>query len=545
MHEVVSSLPQEQALLRLLQLPAHDFADQLAVPAEYALEVLGATTVTLLRLERGEGRVRSVVTVGDLPPDQRRIAQGRVLELSRYGTVLDLTSTDPLLLHRTDADLPDLVRNLLEQRGLHAAVAAPVHVGGRPWGVLWATRRKGPLEAGAGAEARRCAAAVAPMIALAERLRAMSALAFEDPLTGLGNRRRLDDALSAVLHEAGAGCTVVVCDVNGLKAVNDEHGHAAGDAVIVAVADALSSSVRELTGAVAVRTGGDEFTLVLPGQSRSAAIRAVEAAAATLSHHAIAISCGVATVPAGSAARTVLALADSAQYAAKGRGALVVALSDTESAADPRPRRHVPRGADRRARSATRDSQVAAAVQSLAGGLASMPESPRARMGWLAEQLLEPFDLDHWSLSRVHLTSPAADDAGGGGDGGTLAVESLGVRANRSPGRLPGDLMTDHVFALEDYPLTGLAVRGCGWFAVDVDDEHADADEVVLLRQMEQRWVVAVGWSHGEDGCLLELYGSAPETDVQLLGAAVGVMVSAVLGRAVSPVDPRRARMGA
>ncbi len=87
-------------------------------------------------------------------------------------------------------------------------------------------------------------------------------LARHDPLTGVANRRRLDAELTAAIRAAGAGppFALHLLDVDGLKAVNDRWGHAAGDVLLAAVARALSSSVR--AGDVVGRLGGDEFAVI-------------------------------------------------------------------------------------------------------------------------------------------------------------------------------------------------------------------------------------------------------------------------------------------
>lgn len=100
----------------------------------------------------------------------------------------------------------------------------------------------------------------------AHYLAEVEALAFRDPLTGLLNRRRLQDLLeSAVLHAQvnGTGLALLYLDVDHFKSINDRHGHAAGDAVLSAVASRLQARLRR--GDLIARLGGDEFLVILPG----------------------------------------------------------------------------------------------------------------------------------------------------------------------------------------------------------------------------------------------------------------------------------------
>jgi diguanylate cyclase (GGDEF)-like protein/PAS domain S-box-containing protein len=93
----------------------------------------------------------------------------------------------------------------------------------------------------------------------------LRALADQDPLTGLANRRRLDEALREALALAarhGHGGAVIYVDLDGFKAVNDRHGHDCGDELLRRVAVAMQARCRA-TDTVA-RLGGDEFAVLLP-----------------------------------------------------------------------------------------------------------------------------------------------------------------------------------------------------------------------------------------------------------------------------------------
>ena len=104
-----------------------------------------------------------------------------------------------------------------------------------------------------------------------ERDRAQSYLAqieqfaYTDPLTGLANRRRVEERLEVALWDARAEGTAVALlflDLDGFKAVNDRHGHAAGDDLLVSTARRLRTSLRRAD--LLARLGGDEFLVALP-----------------------------------------------------------------------------------------------------------------------------------------------------------------------------------------------------------------------------------------------------------------------------------------
>jgi diguanylate cyclase len=147
--------------------------------------------------------------------------------------------------------------------------------------------------------------------------------AHHDPLTELANRTLFSERLSRVLTEGPAA--VLFLDLDDFKRVNDSLGHAAGDALLVAVAERLRQTVR--TSDTFARLGGDEFAVLLPGIGEDAVARGqrvveVLRAPFELAGHMVpaAVSVGVAVGARGSDPETLLRHADMAMYAAKGAG---------------------------------------------------------------------------------------------------------------------------------------------------------------------------------------------------------------------------------
>lgn len=163
----------------------------------------------------------------------------------------------------------------------------------------------------------------------------LAQLSTTDQLTGLANRRQLDDCLSrewARLQRESGPLSILMCDVDHFKAYNDEFGHQAGDRCLQRLADAMSEVVTRPSDLIA-RYGGEEFVIILPGTGEEGArhlgekIReAVSELAipqcAHLSDDVVTISVGVATLDrcAGSSAQRLLQRADEALYVAKGNG---------------------------------------------------------------------------------------------------------------------------------------------------------------------------------------------------------------------------------
>lgn len=98
-----------------------------------------------------------------------------------------------------------------------------------------------------------------------------------DPLTGLFNRRYMEEALALEVARASRADTplcVVMCDVDHFKRFNDEYGHDAGDAVLALVASELGERFRD--GDIVCRYGGEEFTIIAPGTTKEDLLRRVE-----------------------------------------------------------------------------------------------------------------------------------------------------------------------------------------------------------------------------------------------------------------------------
>jgi diguanylate cyclase (GGDEF)-like protein len=158
-------------------------------------------------------------------------------------------------------------------------------------------------------------------------------LSYTDPLTGLGNRRRLFEALELHCrhgHEQQRPLGLLLMDLDHFKAINDSHGHTAGDLCLQSVARVMLATLPG--GAIAARYGGEEFCVVLPGLDLAAAtavaedLRAAVQAIPPLDCQAngprVTASIGaVSRVPNGPAcADLLLTLADGALYRAKAAG---------------------------------------------------------------------------------------------------------------------------------------------------------------------------------------------------------------------------------
>lgn len=151
-----------------------------------------------------------------------------------------------------------------------------------------------------------------------------------DPLTGVGNRRWLDIEMKqriAQLRRQNSPFSVLMLDIDYFKSVNDAWGHAAGDAVLVAVAKEIRQTLRDMD--VLCRTGGEEFIAILPGtnvhEAAAAAERirlAVEKLSVCFQNRTITVTLSIgvtAGIPTDEALE-VIKRADDAVYAAKRDG---------------------------------------------------------------------------------------------------------------------------------------------------------------------------------------------------------------------------------
>lgn len=149
-----------------------------------------------------------------------------------------------------------------------------------------------------------------------------------DELTGLGNLRLLHERLAyenSRVERYGTPLAVVMADVDGLKAINDNHGHTAGSAVLQGIGQALASTIRDTD--VAARYGGDEFVVLLPHTNLASGIAFAERALDRIRSInpcglTVSVSLGVAAFDPrlDSSSGALLERADRAAYRAKRQG---------------------------------------------------------------------------------------------------------------------------------------------------------------------------------------------------------------------------------
>jgi diguanylate cyclase (GGDEF)-like protein len=171
----------------------------------------------------------------------------------------------------------------------------------------------------------------------------LQSLARTDPLTGLPNRRHFDEVRIIEMRRAQReqrSLALLICDIDCFKDFNDHYGHPMGDQCLVAVAQALQTQLGR-AGDLAARIGGEEFGVLLPATSRSAAYKMAErmraaVAACAIEHlysqaaRVVTISIGLAVLDPGAEGdfEALFQEADQALYRAKAAGRNQVAGPD-------------------------------------------------------------------------------------------------------------------------------------------------------------------------------------------------------------------------
>ncbi|OEJ94651.1 GGDEF domain-containing protein [Streptomyces thermolilacinus] len=327
-----------------------------------ACQALDGTFAALSVWERDLGRLKVLVNAGQRAPGEEEFPDAEAYPVHQFSEITEFLHErwagggEPDAWVETADGGPVTPHGYshqrvaaLRRRGRGCCVVAPIVLHGRAWGELYVARPVGaPVFDRADADfATVLASVVAAGLAQTERLEEVRKLAFTDPLTGLANRRavdtRLDEAVDRFLTD-GSVVSLVVCDLNGLKDVNDTHGHAVGDRLLERFGSVLSCAGARLPGALAARLGGDEFCIVSVGPEADEVVAVADELCVRAGELEFGegVACGVASTgdPIGPvrSARRLFRLADAAQYRAKaarspkpvvaGRDGAVVRLAD-------------------------------------------------------------------------------------------------------------------------------------------------------------------------------------------------------------------------
>jgi diguanylate cyclase (GGDEF)-like protein len=486
---------------------AHRFEEVLDAVGEQACKVLRAAGISISRWEPESDRMRTLSNAGDLNPGEDERPEDETWTLTALDRRL-VERAEPYVIALEHVGLPGEEREFLERIGRGSALAAPIRVGDRVWGVLEAYSPVGapPFTASHVRFAEALCAQVATAIGRAELFSRLESLAYQDPLTRLPNRRALDERLEDAVTRgiaSGRELALVFCDLDGLKDVNDRFGHDAGDRALQSAGRALAEAAEAFPGSFTSRLGGDEFCVLMEGYGSEAARTLARDAAQRLAAAPggpLTFSCGVACLDdEHRRSADLFRAADAAQYAAKrvGGDKLFVAEPGIPTPAIPVPEPW----SRRRFRDAgphEREALVRFLLELLDGDLDGAGEL--ARLEAVTGAFAEAFDAARWAISRRR---PGAPD-----------VETLlgSERRDRYDGGAPDVRFSvdDEAYALADYPLTAEILERGGGFAIDEADESADPRERALLAEWGFTAVTAAA-ALAPDGTawLVELFSDA------------------------------------
>ncbi|MCB5178486.1 GGDEF domain-containing protein [Streptomyces antimicrobicus] len=348
--------------------------DSVRAAARGARVAMEGSFAAISAWERERGRLRVLVNEGERRPGEEEFPADESYPVHDFPEITEFLHElwagggGPHAWVESVADgRPGRRGEALRRRGRGTCVVVPIVLSGRAWGELYVARDEGlpDFDEDDGEFAAVLGAVVAAGLAQNERLAEARRLAFTDPLTGLANRRAVDLRLDEALEEhrvSGAVVSLVVCDLNGLKRVNDTLGHATGDRLLERFGSVLSRCGAMLPGALVARLGGDEFCLVSVGPPADDVVRVTEELCVRAAELELGegVACGVAStgdaIGPVKSSRRLFRLADAAQYKAKaarspgpvvaGRDTAVVRLADAPQPGTGERRRFRGRGAD-------------------------------------------------------------------------------------------------------------------------------------------------------------------------------------------------------
>ncbi len=497
--------------------------------ADEVCEALGTASASISRWEPAAGVLRTIVNAGDLAPGEERRPREETYTLEQF-----LRDGRP---HRIGADGPATApeAEMLQRLGRGSGAVVPIRFADGVWGELYVTRHTGgpPFSDREMRFLQAVSGQVAAAIGRAELFAHVVELALEDALTGLANRRALDERLEPAVEaalESGEDLALLVCDLDNLKLINDSGGHASGDDALVRVARMLDAAAGARDGAFATRISGDEFCLVLPGVDVASARVLAETVLSDLQGGSppLSVSAGLASIGTGARRATdLLRAADAAQYTAKraGRARVYVAEADPhgawserrESRRDATPRQGLRRVED------TLDATLAGALKTLESDLASARALDR--LGEVASRCAEALDVSAWAISVVRPGATTLE-----------TLHAVDTRAARAGGvRFDAG---QQGYALGAYPRTATLLASGGSFVITADDSSADAAERELLRDWGMSAVLAAsaGDAHG-DRWLVELYADGQTSVLNEAARHLRALVREAVGSALPPAE--------